>query len=290
MRISSSKERLNYMKAVSINHALTAIFLIILIVPAQAQKDTTYIQIPAGNYSVGKKGHLLNPRRTVHLDAFSIAITETTNREFAAFIVSTGYQTDAERLHNAMVFEPPLKEFQWKKDSSANWHYPNGIQHGGIENKMDHPVTTISYADIMAYCNWARLRLPSLDEWEVASRAGSTTDFFWGTDTAGLNQYANIWHGRNHLSADSSDGYLYTAPVASFKPNALGLYDMYGNVFEFCTGQTFGEPKNKRIAHARGGSWWCSKNACNFFNSVDIGRAGIHASFSNQGFRTVKIK
>jgi sulfatase modifying factor 1 len=65
------------------------------------------------------------------------------------------------------------------------------------------------------------------------------------------------------------------------------LYDMYGNVFEFCTGK-LKQNESNTIAHARGGSWWCSRNACNFFNSYDIGRVHIHASFSNQGFRVVK--
>ena len=80
---------------------------------------------------------------------------------------------------------------------------------------------------------------------------------------------------------------MYTSPVASFASNPWGLYDMYGNVFEFCSGKLKPGESNT-IAHARGGSWWCSKNACNFFNSYDIGRVSIHASFSNQGFRVVK--
>jgi sulfatase modifying factor 1 len=271
-----------------IRNTNVAILFLLFTTIAYSQKDFGYVSVPAGTYTVGKKGHLLNPRRHIKLDSFSIASTETTNAQFLEFVKATSYQTDAERMHNAMVFEPPLKEFQWKQDSSASWLYPNGGTRGGIENKMDHPVTTISYADILAYCTWAGVRLPTLDEWEVASRATSPTDYFWGNEMASLDHYANVWHGRNHLAADSSDGYMYTSPVGSFAPNAWGLYDVYGNVFEFCTGQVFGEARNKTVAHARGGSWWCSRNACNFFNSVDIGRVNIHASFSNQGFRVVK--
>ena len=249
--------------------------------------DSGFVSIRQGRYTVGKKGHLLNPRRIVVLGGYAIAKWETTNREFESFVRATGYVTDAERMHNAMVFQPGLNEFDWLEDSTAYWRYPNGISRGGIESKMNHPVTCISFNDIQAYCQWAGVRLPSLDEWEVACRAGSTTDYFFGSTNDRIGDYANIWHGRDHLVADSSDGYLYTAPVGSFAPNPWGLYDMYGNVFEFCTGRLRRDEKPS-LAHARGGSWWCSRNACNFFNSSDIGRVSRFASFSNQGFRVAR--
>jgi sulfatase modifying factor 1 len=259
------------------------------LVPLQQETINDFVLIPGGIYTIGKKDHLLNPLRKIEVSDFYIAKTETTNRQFEAFVLTTSYKTDAERMHNAMVFQPGLKEFEWMEDSTAYWQYPNGISRGGIESKMDHPVTCISYSDILAYCKWAGVRLPSLQEWEIASRAGSVSDYFFGNNRDQIKQYANIWHGRNHLVADSTDGYMYTSPVASFSPNAWGLYDMYGNVFEFCWGK-LKESQSNTIAHARGGSWWCSKNACSFFNSYDIGRVNIHASFSNQGFRVVRIK
>jgi sulfatase modifying factor 1 len=256
-------------------------------VSSQRETDSNFVLIPKGTYTIGKKDHLLNPLRKVEVKSYSIAKTETTNQQFEAFVSATSYKTDAERMHNALVFEPGLKEFDWLEDSTAYWRYPNGISRGGIEDKMNHPVTCISYSDILAYCKWAGVRLPSLPEWEIACRAGSQSDYFFGNNGERITLFANIWHGRNHLEADSSDGYMYTAPVASFEPNPWGLYDMYGNVFEFCTGKLKATQSNT-IAHARGGSWWCSKNACSFFNSFDIGRVNIHASFSNQGFRVVK--
>jgi formylglycine-generating enzyme len=252
-----------------------------------SQKKTEYISVPAGEYTVGKKGHPVNPFRKIKVDSFFIAATETTNEQFQAFVSATSYVTDAERLHNAMIFEPGLKEFEWINDTTAFWKYPNGITRGSIENKMNHPVTCISYNDAMAYCKWAGVRLPSLNEWEIACRAGSSTDYFFGDDKKKIVKYANIWHGKDHLRADNFDGYMYTAPVASFAPNKWGLYDMYGNVFEFCSGK-LKETESSTTVHARGGSWWCSKNSCNFFNSYDIGRVNIHASFSNQGFRVAK--
>ncbi len=207
---------------------LAAAVLTLALQQTRAQADTGFILIPAGRYTLGQQGHQLNPQREVQVAAYSIATTELTNDQFAQFVQATKYITDAERLKNAMVFEPGLEEFRWLQDSTACWRYPNGRSRGGIEDKGRHPVTTISYSDIRAYCAWAGVRLPSFDEWEIASRAGSTTPYFWGSDKEGIKAYANIWHGRNHLVADSSDGYMYTAPVASFRPNAFGLYDVYG--------------------------------------------------------------
>ena len=262
-------------------------FACVFITSGLRAQDSAFVVVAKGAYMIGKKDHSVNPLRRVSVNSYSIAKRETTNRQFEEFIKATSYKTDAERMHNAMVFQPGLKEFKWLEDSTAYWRYPNGITRGGIENKMDHPVTCISYSDIMAYCKWAGVRLPSLEEWEIAARAGSKTDYFFGSNNKAMEKYANIWRGRNHLLADSSDGYMYTAPAGSFAPNPWGLYDMYGNVFEFCTGKLKPNESNT-IAHARGGSWWCSRNACNFFNSVDIGRVNIHASFSNQGFRVVR--
>ena len=253
------------------------------------QHTATFIRMPAGRYTIGAKGNFLNPLRTISIKAISIATTETTNQQFDAFVRATHYVTDAERYHNANIFEPGLEEFKWIQDSTAYWRFPNGIRNGGIEQKMNHPVTSISYNDILAYCKWAGVRLPTLEEWEIAARAGSKTEYFWGSDKKQIGKYANVWHGRDHLTADTSDGYMYTAPVGSFTPNAWGLYDVYGNVFEFCDGQLVTD-KNDKLAHARGGSWWCSKNACSFFNSVDIGTVNKYASFSNQGFRVVSVK
>lgn len=272
---------------VSINKCLAVLCLLAIINVTKGQDQGNFVLVPSGEYYVGKKQHTLNPYRKTRIDSFWIAIAETTNAEFEAFVKATGYITDAERSHNAMVFQPGLREFEWMNDSSAYWRFPNGVGRGGIENKMNHPVTCISYYDIERYCQWAGVRLPTLEEWEVAARAGSVTDYFFGSTTQQLNEFANTWQGRDHLAADSSDGFMYTSPVKTFAPNAWGLFDVYGNVFEFCSGRLKANQSNN-VVHARGGSWWCSRNACNFFNSYDIGRVHIRASFSNQGFRVVK--
>lgn len=271
-------------RPVSLHFFSLCVCLLTLTCQAQIQ----FVTIPAGTYTLGKKGHHHNKWHTVKVDSFAISTTEITNAEFDKFIKASGYITDAEKNKNARVFEAGLAEFTWLDDSTANWRYPNGKSRGDITQKMNHPVTCISYRDAMAFCKWAGYKLPTLDQWEIASRCGSNQDFAWGNQRDSLIKYANIWHGRNHLSADTSDGYITTSPVASFAPNAWGLYDMYGNLFELCQGKTDRYKKYKQIVHARGGSWWCSAASCSYFNSVDIGRVSKYASFSNQGFRVVR--
>jgi len=264
--------------------------LLISCLPCFSQVDSSrFVRIPGGTYMLGEKGHTVNPLHKVNLQSFYISKYEVTNAEFAAFVQATGYTTIAERAHNAMVFEPPLQEFEWITDSTAYWRFPNGTSRGSIENKMNHPVTCISFTDILAYCKWAGVRLPTLDEWEVASRAGANSRWFFGKTANKIGQYANIWHGDSHKEKDNGDAFMYTSPVGSFAPNAWGLYDMYGNVFEYCSDRTATVSADEQLAMARGGSWWCSTAACGFFNSVDIGRNNKFASFSNQGFRVVLI-
>mgnify|MGYP003576104987 CR=1 FL=1 len=250
-------------------------------------QDRLWVNLPAGTYSVGEKNNIQNPLRKVRVSSFYIAAYEVTNSEFEKFVRATGYITEAEQYKDALVFEPGLKEFRWITDSTAYWRYPNGITRGGIDNKMNHPVTCISFNDALAFCQWSGVRLPALDEWEIAATAGARSKYFRKVTKRNIQRYANIWHGNDHLKPDHSDGFLYTAPVASFKPNPLGLYDVLGNVFEFCSG-SLPRDNGRKVAHARGGSWWCSTNACSFFNTKDIGSVNPHASFSNQGFRVVK--
>jgi formylglycine-generating enzyme len=252
--------------------------------------SSKFVAIPAGTYLLGQKNHQLNPRHKARLKSFYISKYEVTNTEFAAFVKATGYITIAEIAKNALVFEPPLKEFEWKEDSTANWKFPNGIRNGGIDQKMDHPVTCICFTDILAYCKWAGVRLPTLDEWEAASRCGSRKKYFFGDDVNLIKKYANIWYGKDHLLKDTGDQYMYTSPVGSFAPNKSGLYDVYGNVFEYCSDKVNALKNNTELAMARGGSWWCSSQACGFFNSIDIGKNNKMASFSNQGFRVVLIE
>ena len=248
-----------------------------------------FVSVSAGKYSVGRKGHHINPKREVELESFEISTTEITNTQWEAFIQATNYKTDAEKFKNAQSFYPGLDEFEWVSDTTAYWRFPFGVSGGGIEDKMNHPVSCISFRDVMVYCEWAGVRLPTLDEWEVACRAGTDSHQFFGQNESDINQYGNIWQSKRHKEVTVEEDYLYTSPVASYKANPWGLYDVYGNVFEFCGDKPEKKKDKSKIAFARGGSWWCSRNSCNYFNSYDIGSVSIYASFPNQGFRVVKI-
>lgn len=242
------------------------------------------VSVAAGEFVLGEKGHDLNPLHTVKLEAFRISDAETTNAQFAVFVKETGYVTDAERLKNAKVFREGMADWVWVDREDANWRQPMGGDGPKADEMPDHPVTQISGADAEAYCKWVGGRLPTLDEWEVAARAGVQSKWPWGDKfVAGR---ANIWNGKTHKKETVADRFTYTAPVRSYAPNAWGIYDVIGNVFEYCSDHPKGDVQRQRsLISGRGGSWWCSKGTCSAFNLVDIGQMTRRGSLSNQGFR-----
>lgn len=243
--------------------------------------------VPTGNYAVGGPESSRNPARTVKLESYSIATRETTNTQFAAFVAATGYRTDAEKSGSGKVAVEGMPDWKWDQVEGAHWRRPMGNRGSGWEKMPDHPVTQISGADAEAYCRWLGARLPTLDEWEVAARAGATTLYPWGKDYD--PKKANTWDGRTHLKNTADDGFVYTAPVGSYPPNHWGLHDVIGNVFEYCSGSPPDVPpaESARLMAGRGGSWWCSAGTCHFYNLMDIGQMDRHGSLSNQGFRVV---
>ena len=242
------------------------------------------VTIPAGKYSLGGKGDAFNPPHVATLRAFRISDAETTNAEFAAFVKATGYITDAERRGFGKTFREGMADWAWNDDDGASWRLPRGRGGPTAADLPNHPVTQISGADAEAYCRWVGGRLPTCDEWEAAARAGARTRYPWGDKF--IPGRANIWNGGTHAKEDPVDGYVYTAPVRSYPPNAWGLYDVIGNVFEYCEGLPPSmRGKEDVIISGRGGSWWCSAGTCNSFNLVTIGHMDKHGSLANQGFR-----
>ena len=245
------------------------------------------ILVAAGQYKVGAPGNAMNPERTVQLKRLWIADAETTNEQFSRFVDVTGYKTDAERRGYGMVALEGMLDWAWNEAAGASWRWPQGTKGASAASLPNHPVTQISGADAEAYCKWAGGRLPTIDEWEVAARAEASTRWPWGDKY--VPSKANIWNGSDHRHDTRLDGWLYTSPVRSFPPNAWGLYDVIGNVFEYCSDlpAQFSPGDSKRLIAGRGGSWWCSANTCNFYNLEDIGTMAREGSLSNQGFRIV---
>jgi sulfatase modifying factor 1 len=260
----------------------------VTVLPAQpGPNQHQLVAIPSGDFQVGAYHNQRNPLRTVHLKSYRIADTETTNEQFARFIKTTGYVTDAEKRGYGMVSLEGAADWEWKQMNGASWRAPFGPDGPKAVDQPNYPVTQISGADAEAYCHWLGGRLPTLEEWEVAARAGATTHWPWG-DTFDLHR-ANVWNGKSHEHNTREDGWVYTSPVRSFPPNAWGLYDVIGNVFEYCAGLPPTIPPNDadRLIAGRGGSWWCSASTCNFYNLEDIGAMDRHGTLANQGFRIV---
>lgn len=246
------------------------------------------IAVPAGEYALGSADHKLNRPHRFKTEGFLISDAETTNAQFAEFVKATGYRTLAERAGWSLSGGEGSAEWEWKRVEGADWRHPFGPDGPSAEKLPDHPVTQISGEDARAYCQWVGGRLPTLDEWETAARAGSATAYPWGA--AFSAKACNVWNGASHLKNTREDGFVLTSPVRSFPPNAWGLHDVIGNVFEYCEGSPpwmTSDLTTKRIC-GRGGSWWCSAHSCDFFNLLDIGSMVKTASLPNQGFRIVK--
>ncbi|MCW1884217.1 formylglycine-generating enzyme family protein [Luteolibacter flavescens] len=245
------------------------------------------VRILAGEHALGSAAHRLNKPHRFKTGGFLISDAETTNAQFSAFVKATGYRTLAEKAGWSLSGGEGSAEWEWKRVEGASWRHPFGPDGPAAEKLPDHPVTQISGEDARAYCRWVGGRLPTLDEWETAARAGADTPYPWGADFSA--KACNVWNGASHLKNTREDGHVLTAPVRSYPPNAWGLHDVIGNVFEYCEGAPpwMESTLAKTRICGRGGSWWCSANSCDFYNLLDIGSMAKGASLPNQGFRVV---
>jgi formylglycine-generating enzyme len=235
---------------------------------------TELIELPGGTFRMGS-AHFYPDEAPVHTAAvapFAIERHPVTNAQFAEFVACTGYVTLAERpldpalypgvapadlRPGALVFRPApgpvdLRDWRrwWEWAPGACWRHPFGPE-SSVDDRADHPVVQVAYADAVAYAQWADRRLPGEAEWEYAARGGSTATYAWGEDVApGGRPMANTWQGRFPYRNDGAAGWVGTSPVGAFPPNAFGLIDMIGNVWEWTT--TRYEPRHRVGAPAAG--------------------------------------
>lgn len=305
------------------------------------------VWIPGGQFLMGSNSRMAweeeGPAHQTKVDGFWMDTHEVTNAQFAEFVTATGYVTDAEKapvleeimaqlppgtpppdpanlVAGSMVFTIPAADVPlndiggwWTWKHGANWKHPEGPASDitGLEN---YPVIHISWNDAKAYCAWAGKRLPTEAEWEFAARGGlEGKDFVWG-DAAPTDQivYANTWQGKFPTENLARDGYTGTAPIGQYAPNGFGLYDMAGNVWEWCEdwydkflyqscgpGEVRDNPVGPAVSRdpaqpsmplrvQKGGSFLCHDSYCQRYRPSARQASSPESGMSHVGFRCVK--
>jgi sulfatase modifying factor 1 len=279
------------------------------------------------------------PIHRVYVDGFWMDKTEVTNKQFEKFIRATGYKTIAEiaptkeefptapaenLVAGSTVFTPTKKPVVlddklkwWRYEHGADWRHPEGPT-SNLKGRSSYPVVQIAYVDAEAYAKWAGKRLPTEAEWEFAARGGlSGETYAWGNQFRPHEKFmANTYQGQFPLKDNGEDGFAGCAPVGKFPANNYGLYDMSGNVWEWCsdwyrsdyyqqlvaTGSAVArnpqgpetsfdpqEPQEKKHVQ-RGGSFLCTYQYCTRYMVGTRGKSESSSAGNHIGFRCVKVK
>lgn len=302
------------------------------------------VWIPGGEFTMGsddedsKKDE--KPKHQVQVDGFWMDITLVTNRQFTKFVEATGYITTAElapKLEEIMAqVKPGTKEpppellvpaslvfnqpkgpvslnsnrHWWEWKAGANWKHPEGPE-STIIGKEDYPVVQVSWFDAQSFAKWAGKRLPTEAEWEFAALGGQkNVKFIWGNEEFSEEKpQANIWHGEFPHKSTKASGAYGTTPVRTFPQNPYGLYDMSGNVWQWCSDlyhdSYYAQEKNKGLScnptgpatsfdpeepyaskrvH-RGGSFLCHKSYCKGYRIQARMKTCPDTSLNHLGFR-----
>jgi formylglycine-generating enzyme len=282
------------------------------------------------------------PAHLVQVNGFWMDVYDVTNAEFAKFVEATGYVTTAERPVNwedlkkelppgapkpdegalapgSLVFTPtsglvPLNDLSawWCWVNGANWRHPEGPE-SSIQGRENHPVVQVSWYDAIAYARWAGKRLPTEAEWEFAARGGlESKRYVWGDEfKPGGKHMANIWQGLFPVRDTGEDGFVGTSPVGSYPANGYGLYDMAGNVWQWCSDwyriDTHIEAASKSVCRdpggpaesydpgdpysakrvVKGGSFLCNPDYCESYRAIARRGTPPDTGSSHTGFRCV---
>ena len=295
--------------------------------------------IKGGTFQMGADNNQANkdeyPKHNVTLSGFWMDITEVTNAQFAEFVKATNYTTTAEKNIDwsalkkqlppntpkpsdenlqpaSLVFITPNNdsEFWWKMLAGANWKHPSGLN-SDIIGKDNYPVVQVSWYDAQAYCDWAKKRLPTEAEWEFAARGNLKNNIYsWGNESVNIGKAkVNSWQGNFPETNLLTDGFFKSSPVKSFPANGYGLYDMAGNVWEWCNdwydynyyssvlnGITNPKGPNKSYDPddiyaqkncIRGGSFLCNDGYCSGYRNARRMKETPDTSTEHIGFRCV---
>lgn len=276
------------------------------------------------------------PIHRVYVDGFWMDSTDVTNDQFAKFVAATGYVTVAETapsqsefpgvppeklVPGSLVFSPPSHPVTlddstqwWRYVPGANWRHPSGPK-SDLAGEGNYPVVHVAYPDAVAYAKWAGKRLPTEAEWEFAARGGAAgKSYAWGDEfKPGGKFMANTWQGLFPARNSGADGFTGIAPVRSFPPNPYGLYEITGNVWQWCSdwyradyysrlAQQGGIVRNpqgpatsldpdepgaqKRVQ--RGGSFLCTDQYCGRYRLGTRGKGEVNTGSNHVGFRCVE--
>jgi formylglycine-generating enzyme len=290
------------------------------------------VWIPGGTFRRGfEEESDAQPVREIEIHGFWMDRTEVTNAQFAAFVRATGYVTVAEKppdprlfpdaprellVPGSIMFSPPSGKVDlgrplswWRYQPGANWRHPEGPG-SSIEGREDYPAVHVCWDDAEAYACWAGKRLPTEAEWEYAARGAlERKRYAWGDEfRPGGEWRANTWQGHFPVQNTAADDYQTTAPVGSFPPNGFGLYDVAGNVWEWCADWYRPDAYADAMSHnprgpessfdpdepgvpkrvMRGGSFMCSDEYCGRYRPGSRGKGAPDSGASHIGFRCVR--
>ncbi|MGH7176372.1 MAG: formylglycine-generating enzyme family protein [Tepidisphaeraceae bacterium] len=262
------------------------------------------------------------PARRVKVAGFWMDEHDVTNAEFRKFVAATGYVTTAEKpvdweelkkqcppgtpkpddeklKPGSLVFTPPahavdLRDMSnwWTWTNGADWRHPEGPG-SNVDGKENYPVVQVSFDDAVAYAKWAGKRLPTEAEWEYAARGGpGESRYSWGNEFKKDGKYmANTFTGHFPDKNTAEDGYAGVAPVKSFPPNGYGLYDMAGNVWNWCADEYREMPESRADPFRRvikGGSFLCNPSYCESYRPTARRGTPYDTGSGHVGFRCVK--